>query len=427
MPVRTMLATKPPVVLRGLVTMLLLVGAATGVVTAFTAYGVSQATSTVATESGARGAVTEKLYQSLLLADVAASSASLAREYRRPRDFAQLEANYEASIGQAQTALATLTALGPAREDRDSSALSTFPGRLHEYTSWVQRAFSQDRPGATATYQLLGSDSMHVQLLPAARQLHDDATRAVKADQARAATTPRSAIIAGVIMVLALVVAQVVIAKLTNRMLNVWLLIATAIASVSLVWVTLATTAAAVSVRASVDKGTEPLGALVDARTTALAAMASQHLVILAKGSDNNAELYEAKRLDLSDQLLDGERHNVALAGVAGEATLVRTVSSSFQELETWVRKQRAVTTATENGNHARAVAITLDARTRSTFDAADASMATAISSARQHFDTNVSHARRMLTGIPLGLIVLWGLSTASAEFGVWRRLKEYR
>jgi hypothetical protein len=216
-----------PAVLRGAAVLLVLVLAVLAIVGVRSATDRRRATDAIATADGHLLADAEELYVALADADAAASTSFLRTGQEPPA----LRTRYAEDLERAGARLSTIaerTVDAGAREQLGQ--LVTWLARYH---GLVELARANDRLGfpVGGAYQRQASDLMRDDVLPAATELYDDAARQL--DDHRARATSRGTIVpvlaAGAVALLALLAVQAYLTWRTKRIVNVLLVLATAV------------------------------------------------------------------------------------------------------------------------------------------------------------------------------------------------------
>ncbi|MET0235549.1 MAG: hypothetical protein ABW224_12970 [Kibdelosporangium sp.] len=419
----TSLARTTPGVLGSLALLLVVVGLTVGVFSAISVQRRSQALDDLATRSGPLSVAAQEIYRSLSDADATASGAFLAGGLEPPA----VRARFETGIAQAGNALAIAIA---AREPGDvtaaNSPLATLSGQLPVYTGLVETARANNRQGLPlgVAYQREASNLMRTQLLPAAQQLYDDEVGRVSADQDRAGGFPFVEILLGLIMLAALVMAQVFVRRRTNRVFNVGLVAATAAALISLLWVMISTFAVISGVNDSRVNGSEQVDVLARARIATLQARTDETLTLVARGT---GKVYQDDYVQVTTKL----------AGLLDEATSKATdpavrseVGSAQQNTKAWLAAHDAVRKADDSGDYGGAVNLAIGSVPEgagTAFDKVDTDLREAIDYTRSSFNAHVTDAGGALGGTVVIVSLLAVVVAAGAAAGLWQRLKEYR
>lgn len=450
-----------------LLLLLVIAGLVVGLVTALSVRSRQQTLADLATSTGQVHTAAAEFHRSLSTADMAAAAAFLARDQDRATDRVRYETTYETSIGEAQSALASLVA---ARDMADDPArrnlLGTLPGRLSEYTVLVETARAYNRQGepVASTYQLLAADAMRAHLLPAARELHQ-AGRARAADAQLTATSfPVLELVLIGLLLSALVTAQVWLRRRTNRMFNLGLVAATIAAAAMLAWTTAGAIVAGSHAERSAERGTTVGNALTDARITALGARSTEALLLVSARDGHDTAGYERRFAELRERLVGGGsgagagdpdagpgagpgsdsgpdspddsgagRPNtgaggeLALAKAATDDAEIRAqIDSAAAAADIWLAQHDTLRNAAGSAQ-AGAVEVLLGSPSDDAFTTVDDSLGSAIDDVRNDFHVEVAAGRSALTAMTFGAASLAVFAALAAGAGIWQRLREYR
>ncbi|HWM07062.1 MAG TPA: hypothetical protein VNP92_32390 [Actinophytocola sp.] len=422
------LARTTPGVLTMLTAALVVVGVLVGVFTAISVQSRATALDDLTTRSGPLSVAAQEIYRSLSDADATATSAFLAGG----QEPAEQRARYQDDIAQAESALAVAVA---AREPADLTAgspLATLSAKLSVYTGLVETARANNTQGLPvgAAYQREASNLMRTELLPAASELYDTETAQVSADQDRAAGFPFVEVLLGLVALGVLVAAQVYLRRVSNRVFNVGLMVATGAALVSLVWVLVATLGVMANVDQSRESGSEDVDQLAQARIATLAARADETLTLVARGS---GAAFEEDYVKVAERL-GGDSGQGGLLDAARSGAISGEVSAHVEAAQRawqdWQVVHGEIRAADGNGDYTGAVELAIgDAEdgAAARFDEVDAGLREAIGLTTFRFTDEVSQASNAVTGTVIGVILLAALMAAGSVAGIWQRLKEYR
>ncbi|MBP2330964.1 hypothetical protein JOF56_011349 [Kibdelosporangium banguiense] len=419
----TALARTTPGVLGSLALLLVVVGVVAGVFSAISVQRRSTALDDLATRSGPLSVAAQEIYRSLSDADATASGAFLSGGLEPPA----VRARFESDIAQAGNALAIAIA---AREPGDvtaaNSPLATLAGQLPVYTGLVETARANNRQGLPlgVAYQREASNLMRTQLLPAAQQLYDDEVGRVSADQDRAGGFPFVEILLGLVVLAALVMAQIFVRRRSNRVFNVGLVAATAAAVISLLWVMISTFGVIGSVDDSRVEGSAQVDVLARARIATLQARTDETLTLVARGT---GKVYQDDYVQVTTKLtglLD------EAFSKANNSAVVSEVTSARDNTKTWLAAHDAIRKADDAGDYVGAVRLAIapvQEGAGTAFDKVDTDLREAIDHTRSSFNTHVAEASSGLGGTVVVVSLLAIVVAVGSAVGLWQRLKEYR
>lgn len=405
---------------------LLVLCTASGLASAASLQGRSDALSEITTSSEPLAIAAQDLYRALSDADAVAASAFLEGgvepwEVRR---------RYENDIAHAGSALADAASAATTEQARRPVVqLSTY---LPVYTGLVEAARANNRQGLPvgAAYLREASGVMQSRLLPAARELYESGTARLAATLHRTAPIPYVEVLLGLLAVGALLAAQRYLRGRTNRVLNVGLFAATAASVLALLWLAIATIAVAINVAQARDAGSALVERLATVRIAALEARGAETLTLVARGA--GAE-YEKQYAGISTRLggQDGRSGLLGEARDAADDPAVRAlVSDAIDRQQVWRAAHAEIRRLDDSGAYDEAVTVAIGPQANGAgpaVTALDESLGKAIALSRQRFDGEVAAARSALEWSVAGVVSLTLLAVVGVGWGMWQRLKEYR
>ena len=251
----------------------------------------------------------ERLYSSLSIADAAAATSFISGGVEP----IAVRNRYNQAIGDASNALVTASN-GVASTDAAALALLSEVSRnLSEYTTLIATARANNRSGNPVGVAYLSDASTLMQdtILPAAERLYSEQSVQCQ-HQVLTGRIPRAAFAVAVALLVALVLAQVYLARKSKRRVNPGLVLASLLAATLLVWLAVATLVSTAAIDRARTEGAQPLGTITQARILAQQARADETLALLQRGSDEQSEIdYVRRSGTLADVLaqLQGGSH----------------------------------------------------------------------------------------------------------------------
>src|SRR6266545_2691664 len=366
---------------------LVLLAVVTGLVGGYQIDDRSTVVDDVALRSGALSTTELDLYQSLSDADATAASAFLAGGLEPPKQ----RKRYEAAIARASAALATAADGAPSDQNDTITTLSV---NLPVYTGLVERARAYNRQDLPlgAAYLREASWLMRDTLLPAAQQLQEDEAKRLAAAQDDADTWLWFAVLLVLVLLGCVLVAQVRLARRTNRVFNNGLLAATAATLVAGIWLAVASAGAAAHVGASRADG-------------------SAQLAVLAGVVGSGGLLKKARAQATEDDV------RKALDAAIKTARQWRGVHSKVRRLDNSGGYNAAVERAIGDApNSAGSLAAKLDGQ-----------LTRAIRYVSDRFDSEAGAARSVLFGVGYALALLMAVTVVGVVIGLQQRIREYR
>jgi hypothetical protein len=412
-----------------LAAVLIAVGAiAYGVVAASAAGTRRQAAHAAATEAEPLLVEAEGLYASLSDADATAATTFLTGGLepigRRQR--------YVEDLRSASHQLSTLTQqVGGSSVAR--GAVLAITTQLPVYSGLVDTARADNRQGfpVGAAYLREASILMREQILPAARQLYEVEARRLNADyRSGVSGAPLLAVIAGGFLMLGLLVlAQVYVARLTHRILNVPMVAATALVVALSIWVIASFLSEQNALVDAQRTGSDSVQVLSAARILALRAQGDESLALVARGGAQQ---------NLADFNTMTERLGAAngTGGLMGEAARIARRSGSSAAIDglstsvaRYLAVHRQVAALEVNGRFTDAVnlAVGPNAKELPISDGLNAGLGQQIMVGQRRFDRAAADATSALSGLWLAIPLLAAVFALLALYGLRERSNEYR
>ncbi len=412
-----------------LAAVLIAVGAiAFGVVGASAASTRRHAAHAAATQTEPLLVESEGLYASLSDADATAATTFLTGGLepigRRQR--------YVEDLQSASRQLATLTQQ-VGGSSRARGAVLAITTQLPVYSGLVDTARADNRQGfpVGAAYLRQASTLMREQILPAAGQLYALEARRLNADyRSGVSAAPLLAAIAvGFVMLGLLVLAQVYVARVSNRILNIPMVAATTLVLALSAWVIVSFLNEQNALVVAQRTGSDSVQVLSAARILALRAQGDESLALVARGGGEQ---------DLVDFNTMTERLGAAngTGGLMGEAARIARRSGSsaaISRLSTSVARylavHRQVAALELNGRFTDAVnlAVGTTAKEIPISDNLNAGLGQQIVVAQRRFDRAAADATSALGGLWLAIPLLAVVFALLALYGLRERSEEYR
>lgn len=387
-----------------------------------------QAAQSVATDTEPLLVASEGLYGSLSDADATAATTFLTGGLEAPVRRGRYAGDLRAASGQLTT-----LARQAGSSAQTLAAIRTLATQLPVYSGLVETARADNRQGfpVGAAYLRQASRLMREQLLPAANRLYDVEARRLSGDY-RSGTSAGAllAVIAVTCAMLALLAgAQVRLARLTHRVFNVPMALATVTVLVLGVWTIVGVIGEQNALGRAQRSGSDPVQVLSAARILALRAQGDEGLALVARGG-GEASLKDfdvvTRRLGSSGEPASLLGEATAIARRGGSAATIDRLSGSFAE---YLAVHRRVVALETNGrfNDAVRLAVGSSAKELLLADALNSGLALQISAAQHRFAGAAGDATSALGGLWLAIPLLSVLFAALALYGVQQRLGEYR
>jgi hypothetical protein len=394
---------------------------ATGAITSAAIGARQQRIETLRTHTEPLTYAAERLYSSLSIADAAAATSFISGGVE-PID---VRNRYNQAIGDASNALVTASNGVDSTDAAALALLSEISRDLADYTSLIATARANNRSGNPVGVAYLSDASTMMQdtILPAAESLYSEQSRAVADTQVLTARLPRAASAVAVALLVALVLAQVYLARKSKRRVNPGLVLASLLAATLLIWLAAATLVSTAATDRARTQGAQPLGTITQARILAQQARADETLALLQRGSDEQSEVDYARRsaelADILGALQDGDH---------GPAT-TPPIDAAVTALGDWRRAHTMLQEKLDVGDYPGAKAIAIgpaDSASPATFAALDESLQDGIDRFRSEELDGMADAYRSLSLLAVGSMVIGVLCGFAVGGGIWPRLNEY-
>jgi hypothetical protein len=377
----------------------------------------------IAARHGPLTTAAAELYRALADADATSAVAYLGRSL----ESADLRDRYLRDIAAANAALSTAAAGSPTPES--AGIIAGLANHMPTYTGLIETARTNNRQDLLVgtAYLRQASELLRDRMLPAAQRLHRTATDQLAAAQAEAARWPLVGLLLSGVLVLWLLAVQVYLWRLTRRLLNIGLLVASLLALTAGAWLGIAGGIAARHSDDSRQDGSRQLEILAEARIQAVLALGSEALSVIARDSGAGSDPLPPNLItlltDQDDGLLAQARAAIRQADSTSEITKAAGIARQ------WLAVHENLT-GLDEGNYSEAATIVAGPDQDSAANLAatyDEHIATAAARATERFDAGVRAAREALPGAGVGLMVLGGLVVLAAAAGMAPRIREYR
>lgn len=352
----------------------------------------------------------QHLYSSLSLANTYASASFVTQgaDARLSRNL------YEGSYQTASQAIVT-TAGGLSTTDAEEMELiRNINHKLPIYTGLVETAWANNRQGNPVgiAYMNEASTLMREDILPSAARLYSLTTETVTAEQ-RQLTRPLWLPISGLAAALvALLLVQVWLARVTNRRLNRGMVAATALMVIATSWVITANALTWQAGSRAHEEAVAPLQAITDARIRAQQARTSEMLALVWRQSvDTSARSF----LRTTDSI----SHTLAMS----PSPMAR---SAEYYLSQWQGSHQELVNALQQGDYDQATHLALESESATAYNELDTAMAALIDENRQtlrEFITKGIAASTFVSGVVLALSLF---AILSVWIGIRPRIQEY-
>lgn len=359
-----------------------------------------------------------QLYTTLSVADAAAATAFIAGS--EPQ---QVRQRYEQAITDASVSVTR------ASSDLTDPPLVELLGRINAhltvYTGLIETARTNNRMGnpVGSSYLSEASALMQETILPDAQRLYEATSARVDAE-----TTASAKIPAPVIIVVAATLGFGIfvhrwLARRTKRRVNIGLVAGGLAIGVMIVWVGTALAISTAGSRSAKNTAADSLRTVTNLAITAQQARADETLSLIRRGDEDVRKRSYYQRVDqMRQQLGDylAREHTVNEGGLAQADHL----------LEKWRQADERINDYIAVGNYQSATEVALgtgESDSTAAFDKLNDALSQGIQDSRQQLRSDISSARRVLSGATVGGALLSVGAALAVALGLWPRLSEYR
>jgi hypothetical protein len=334
---------------------------------------------------------------------------------------------YLEDLRVASQSLATLT-----REVGGSAGPQTavVTNELPVYSGLVEAARANNRQGLPvgAAYLRQASTLLTGTILPAAAGLYATEARTLSNDYSTGTATASLVVLVLVIAIslVLLGLAQIYLARLSRRILNPPLLVATALLAAVSIWALLGLTGEQNALGTAQRAGSDSVEVLSATTVLVSRARSDESLTLVNRGSDETdpADFAVVMRTLAPNRGLIGEV--TALAGGTGTRDAAQQLASDFGAYQAETARIAAFEA---NGQIVPAInlAVRSAASPSSPADRMSANLAGQLAAAQRRFGSAAADATSSLSGLSIAIPVLTVLVAALALVGLRQRLSEYR
>jgi hypothetical protein len=368
------------------------------------------------------------LYGSLSDANASAATTFLVGGLEPPAR----RARYLRDIGVATDSLAALTrqvgGSGAAR-----NAVATVTRELPIYTGLVEAARANNRQKLPigAAYLRQASELLSSTILPAAGRLYTIEAQRLRNDYSEGTSTSwLIAFIAAIVILVALLLyAQWYVARISNRILNVPMLVATVVVAAVGIWGTLALVSSQNALVRAQRNGSDSVEGLSAARILVSRAQSDDSLTLIARGGDTTDPAdFAAVTGALGPP--DGRGGLVGEIVALAHRTGNEGAAAEFQrDLAAWLTQHVRIEALAAAGRTSQAnrLAAGSAAGGRSPADRLSAALSRQISASQSRFGQAAADASSALDGLSVAIPVAIAIAAVLTLFGLRQRALEYR
>ena len=359
-----------------------------------------------------------QLYTTLSVADAAAATAMISGA--EPQAVRQ---RYEQAITDA--AVAVTRASSGLTDPALVELLGRTNAHLAVYTGLIETARTNNRVGnpVGSSYLSEASALMQQTILPDAQRLYEATSARVDAETTTSATIPAPVIIVVATTLLFGAFAHRWLAQHTKRRVNVGLVIGGLAIAIMIIWVGTALAISTAGSRAAKNTAAESLRAVTSLAITAQQARADETLALIRRGDEDVRKRSYYQRVDqMRDELRDylGRSDALDKSGLAQADQLLQKWRQADERIDDYIRV----------GNYQAATQVALgtgDDDSTPAFDRLNDALNQGIQQSRTQLRSDISSARRVLSGTTVGGALLSIGAALAVALGLWPRLSEYR
>jgi len=359
-----------------------------------------------------------QLYTTLSVADAAAATAFIPGS--EPQAVRQ---RYEQAITDAAVALTR------APSGLTDPGLVELLGRtnahLAVYTGLIETARTNNRMGnpVGSSYLSEASALMQETILPDAQRLYEATSERVDTETTASTKIPAPVIIVVATTLLFGAFAHRWLASHTKRRVNVGLVVGGLAIAIMIIWVGTALAVSTAASRTAKNTAAESLRTVTNLAITAQQARADETLALIRRGDEEVRKRSYYQRVDL---MRDELRNYLARKDTVDKSGLAQ----ADQLLEKWRQADERINNYIKVGNYQAATQVALgtgeDASTPA-FDKLNDALYQGIQESRTQLRSDISSARRVLSGTTVGGAMLSVGAAVAVALGLWPRLSEYR
>ena len=423
-------AAATPTRLRILMIILLLASLAWGAVGAWTVIQHASAAQDVVSTSEPLSLSAQQMYRSLSDADVTATTAFLTG----PSESLPARQRYAADIAQATSDLTSLSDAATTASDQQlRSNLAAVSTGLPVYTGYVAQAQTWYSLGYLLTggsLMQVGTEVMHLTLLPAARTIYAQQNAGLVTASARATGLPWIvvALVLAVGIAVVLFRAQRWLWRHTHRRVNYGLAAASVVLAVGVLWLIVAFVVARADLQRGVGHGSTPAETLAQAAIDIQQIRGDQIINLISRSGDKTfVQDFHSVRSQLGPgpgTLLT----DAAATSPSGAGT--QWASAAAHDVQTWYGVNDQVYRLDSTAQYAAETQLVIGTGANSSaagFDRVETDLSRAIVADQVIFQASATAGDNAFTGLEAGVIVAAVLMALGCAWGLSVRVAEYR
>jgi CHASE3 domain sensor protein len=316
---------------------------------------------------------------------------------------------------------------------RDAAAVRLITHRLSSYAGLIDTARANYRQGfpVAGAYLRRAASTMRDQMLPSAGRLYAIQARRLTAsyDAGISVWTMLVGILAGGTLLVLLAATQIYISRVTRRVVNPLLALATTILVGLVAWIAVAFLGQQRALTRAQRDGSDPVELLTATRILASRAQADESVALSARGGSEGEPQLSLRAIDRGFRAVTRPIEGLLDQAAETSGRSMPTIRAAYR---TYLRTHGHVVEKERRGDFRAAVdlAVGRPHGALSTSDSAaalDGALAREIRAARGRFRSRATDAGAALDGLSTGIPLLTAMCGLLAMLGVRRRLDEYR
>ena len=365
------------------------------------------------------------LYNSLSDANATATTTFLTGGLEPPQRRAHYLQDLRLATGSLTTLTRDISGSGEAR-----SAVRTISDELPVYSGRVEAARANNLQGfpVGAAYLRQASNLLAVTILPAANRLYAIEAQRL-GDDYRSGTSNAPLVALGIAIALSLVIliaAQRFVARISRRIVNVWMLLATLVIAGVSVWAVVGLVGERNALIRAQRDGSDSVEVLTASRVLLSRAQSDQSLTLVGRGSD------EASPADFQKvmSVLSPQGGMLAIVGpLAARTGTGQDAQRLAQEFADYRNQAGKVTALQDSGRIGDAIKLAVADAASPSSPAARLSfdLAAQANAAQARFQSQAADATSALSGLEIAIPVLAVAAAILALVGLRQRAREYR
>jgi hypothetical protein len=363
------------------------------------------------------------LYNSLSDANATATTTFLTGGLEPPQRRAHYLQDLRLATGSLTTLTRDISGSGEAR-----SAVRTISDELPVYSGLVESARANNLQGFPVGAAYLRQALLAVTILPAANRLYAIEAQRL-GDDYRSGTSNAPFVALGIAIALSLVIliaAQRFVARISRRILNVWMLLATLVIAGVSAWAVVGLVGERNALIRAQRDGSDSVEVLTASRVLLSRAQSDQSLTLVGRGSD------EASPADFQKvmSVLSPKGGMLAVVGpLAARTGTGQDAQRLAQEFADYRNQAGKVTALQDSGRIGDAIKLAVaDAASPSSPAARLSSdLAAQANAAQARFQSRAADATSALSGLEIAIPVLAVAAAILALVGLRQRAREYR